>query len=80
MPMDPYWSSEQLEYLDDNSAMYSYCYKDDDLIEFWPSFFEAFFACWPEHQTLLADIPKSQPLMDEQQRSLFQAEEDHKRS
>ncbi|KAG1836258.1 hypothetical protein C8R48DRAFT_782984 [Suillus tomentosus] len=58
MPMDPYWSSEQLEYLDDNSAMYSYCYKDDDLIEFWPSFFEAFFACWPEHQTLLADIPK----------------------
>ncbi|KAG2118334.1 hypothetical protein BD769DRAFT_1672264 [Suillus cothurnatus] len=48
----PYWSSEQLTYLEDNSAMHSYCHDDNDLEEFWPSFFDAFFALWPEGQNI----------------------------
>ncbi|KAG2138232.1 hypothetical protein BD769DRAFT_1663808 [Suillus cothurnatus] len=32
--------------------MHSYCHDDNDLEEFWPSFFDTFFALWPEGQNI----------------------------
>ncbi|KAG2144485.1 hypothetical protein DEU56DRAFT_910424 [Suillus clintonianus] len=52
-------------------ALYSLACQYDDLLEFWPSLFNIFFACWPI-------IPESEVLTTEQQHSLFQAEEQRK--
>ncbi|KAG2029073.1 hypothetical protein BDR03DRAFT_1018943 [Suillus americanus] len=76
MPPDSiYWTSEQLEWMDDQVAIYSWCYEDNDLLLFWPSLFEVYFLCWPERQILLPDIPESQVLTDEQHRALSEAED-----
>jgi hypothetical protein len=72
---DSYWTSEQLEWMEDQVAMYSWCYEDNNLLLFWPSLFEVFFACWPERQTLLPNIPESQVLTDQQHRALSDAED-----
>ncbi|KAG2099573.1 uncharacterized protein F5147DRAFT_655770 [Suillus discolor] len=72
---DPYWTSEQLKWMEDQVAMYSWCYEDNDLLLFWPLLFEVFFACWPQRQALLADIPESQVLTDEQHHTLSKAED-----
>lgn len=76
MQPDPiYWTSEQLEWIDDQVVMYSWCYEDNDLLLFWPSLFEVYFLCWPERQRLLPDIPESQALTDEQHRALSEVED-----
>ncbi|KAG1848241.1 hypothetical protein F4604DRAFT_1687780 [Suillus subluteus] len=70
-PPVPEWSSDQLKWLEDQMALYSLACQYDDLLEFWPSLFDIFFACWPI-------IPESEVLTTEQQHSLFQAEEQRK--
>ncbi|KAG1727864.1 hypothetical protein EDB19DRAFT_1913987 [Suillus lakei] len=70
-PPVPQWSSDQLKWLEDQMALYSLACQYDDLLEFWPSLFDIFFACWPI-------IPESEVLTTEQQHSLFQAEEQRK--
>ncbi|KAG1745615.1 hypothetical protein EDB19DRAFT_1906130 [Suillus lakei] len=70
-PPVPEWSSDQLKWLEDQMALYSLACQYDDLLEFWPSLFDIFFACWPI-------IPESKVLTTEQQHSLFQAEEQRK--
>ncbi|KAG1787614.1 uncharacterized protein HD556DRAFT_1312649 [Suillus plorans] len=77
-PPAPEWSSEQLKWLEDQRAMYSLAHQYDDLLEFWPSLFNIFFALWPECQVLWPIILESQVLTTEQQHSLFQAEEQRK--
>ncbi|KAG1887845.1 hypothetical protein F4604DRAFT_1674993 [Suillus subluteus] len=49
MPPAPEWSSEQLKWLENQRATYSYCYEYDNLLEFWPSLFEHIKA-WIEHK------------------------------
>lgn len=77
-PLTAAWSSEQLEWLEDQNAMYLLAYETNDLLEFWPSLFDIFFTLWPARSILWPIMPESQALTIEEQQSLFHAEEKYK--
>jgi hypothetical protein len=72
------WSSEQLEWLEDQNTLFLYAHETNDLLEFWPSLFDIFFALWPARSILWPIMPESQALTTEEQQFLFQAEEEYK--
>ncbi|KAG1792558.1 hypothetical protein EV424DRAFT_1354442 [Suillus variegatus] len=73
-PLTAAWSSEQLEWLEDQNAMYLLAYKTNDLLEFWPSLFDIFFTLWPARSILWPIMPESQALTIEEQLSPMYSE------
>jgi hypothetical protein len=65
------WSSEQLEWLEDQNTLFLYAHETNDLLEFWPSLFNIFFALWPACSILWPIMPESQVLATKEQQSLF---------
>lgn len=58
----PHFSADQRRWLDNQIAVYNYCDEHNDLVNFWSSLFEVFFACWPEHVVLFPDLHGPAPL------------------
>lgn len=68
------WTTEQLQWLENNYTGYSTAHRHRSLSTFWPPTFSNFLNLWPIRNTLWPDMPNTHKLTTAELRVIFEGE------